>query len=199
MKLLVNTFFLILAASAVSAADFKLGVVDFQQALNGVEEGKAAKAKLKNEYESKMKVVEAKQKDFDAKKAKFDKLQAEIAELQKQAQSGLLKADGQEKGRKLEGEFRKQLEEITELDQTIQKTRMQYQKEMGEKEAKETDVILTKLKAIVADIGRKDGLSMVLEASASGLVYASDPVMLTEKVIQKYNSTHKGGDTKEKK
>jgi len=78
---------------------------------------------------------------------------------------------------------------------------MQYQKEMSEKEGKETESILVKLKEIVSDIGRKDGLTMVLEASASGLVYAADPVMLTEKVIQKYNSLHKGGstDSKEKK
>jgi outer membrane protein len=190
-----------LMSGAIFAAEFRLGVVDFQQCLNGVEEGKAAKAKLKKEYDLKMKEIESKQKEFETKKAKFDKLQGEIQELQKQMQSGLLKPEGQEKGRKLETEFRKQLEEITELDQTIQKTKMQYQKEMADKEGKETEAILTKLKGIVSDIGRKDGLTMVLEASASGLVYAADPVMLTEKVIQKYNSLHTGGssESKEKK
>ncbi len=167
--------------AADSAAPFKLAIVDFQKALNSVEEGKAAKAKLKKEFDDK-------QKDLDARKVRLDKLQGEIEGLQKQMQSGLLKQDQQaqiiDKGRKLEGDFRKQLEEFTDLGK-------KHQQEIGEKEMKATQDILGRLKGLVQDIGRQEAFTLVLEQSASGLVYASTYTDVTEKLIQAYNSKFK--------
>jgi len=189
MKYMVKTAmaaFLGLSLSAAYAADapaqpsLKLAIVDFQKALNSVEEGKAAKAKLKKEFDDK-------QKDLDARKTRLDKLQTEIEGLQKQMQSGLLKPEQTtqivEKGRKLEGDFRKQLEEFTDLGR-------KHQQEIGEKEMKATQEILTRLRAIVQDIGRTDGFNLVMEQN-SGLVYASSYTDVTEKLIQKYNSQYK--------
>lgn len=159
----------------------KLAIVDFQKALNSVEEGKAAKEKLKKEFE-------AKQKELDSRKQKLDKLQTEIEGLQKQMQSGLLKPDQtnqvMEKGRKLETDFRKQLEEFTDLGK-------KHQQEIGEKEMKATQEILGRLKTIVQEIGRTEGFTLVLEQNASGLVYASSYTDVTEKLIQKYNTQYK--------
>jgi len=178
---------MIVGASAAKAADtttnaaLKLALVDFQKALNSVEEGKSAKAKLKKEFDSK-------QKDLDARKDRLDKLQTEIEGLQKQIQSGLVKQEQQagimEKGRKLETDFRKQLEEFTELGK-------KHQQELGEKEMKATQEILGRLRSIVQDMGRTEGYSLVLEQNASGLVYASSYTDLTERLIQKYNSQYK--------
>jgi len=169
------------AADSTAAGGLKLAVVDFQKALNSVEEGKSAKAKLKKEFEDK-------QKDLDARKVKLDKLQTEIEGLQKQMQSGLLKPEQQapimEKGRKLETDFRKQLEEFTDLGK-------KHQQEIGEKEMKATQEILGRLKQIVQDIGRQEAFNLVLEQNASGLVYASSYTDVTEKLIQKYNSQYK--------
>lgn len=162
---------------AKPAAEFRLGVVDFQKALNSVDEGKNAKEKLKKEFEEK-------QKDIEGRKTKLDKLQTEIGELQKQAQSGIVKPEVMEKGRKLEGDFQKQFEEYSKLVQ-------QHQKDISEKEAKATSDILGKLRDLVVEIGRAGGYTMVLEANESGLLYASAPTDLTEQLIQKYNTTHK--------
>lgn len=167
-----------------AAGEFRLGVVDFQKALNSVEEGKTAKERLKKEFEGK-------QKDLETRKTKIDKLQTELADLQKQYQSGLLKPEVMEKGKKLENDFRKQFEEYTTLFQT-------NQKEMAEKEQKATSDILNKLRDQVADIGRAGQYTMIVEANESGLLYASAPTDLTEQVIQKYNSSHKGGSDKKK-
>lgn len=175
-KIIVSLLAMIIAAP-LSAADFKLGVVDFQKSLNGVEEGKAAKERLKKEFEQK-------QKDLDGRKGKLDKLQTEITDLQKQLQSGVLKPEAREKGVKLETEFRKQLEEYTQLVQ-------QHQRDISEKEAKATQEIIGKLKNLVVEIGRADGYNMVMEANESGLVYASQYTDLTEKLIQRYNSQYK--------
>src|SRR5512138_2966308 len=56
---------------AVAHAEQKIGVVDLQRALNEVEEGKAAKALLKKDFDEK-------QKQLDGRKTEFDKLQADF-------------------------------------------------------------------------------------------------------------------------
>lgn len=179
IKYLVLAAFMIpaIAFGQAKTGEFRLGIVDFQKALNGVEEGKKAKERLKKEFDEKA-------KDIEARKGKLDKLQAEITELQKQAQSGIVKPEVMEKGRKLEGDFQKQFEEYTKLVQ-------QHQKDISEKEAKATSDIIGKLRDIVVDLGRSGGYTMVVEANESGLIYASAPTDLTEQAIQKYNSTHK--------
>lgn len=167
--------------SAPAAGGMKLAVVDFQKALNSVEEGKAAKEKLKKEFEEK-------QKQLDSRKKNLDKLQSELEGLQKQMQSGLLKPEQTtqiaEKGRKLEMDFRKQLEEFTDMGK-------KHQQEISEKEMKATQEILSRLKTLVQEIGRTESFTLVLEQNASGLVYASSYTDVTEKLIQKYNQQFK--------
>lgn len=182
MKLFSVFFGFILCLSALSAAEFRLGVVDFQRALNSVEEGKSAKAKLQKEFE-------AKQKDMDARKEKLEKLRAELEDLQNKMRSNLLNEAEQKRGRKVEEDFQKQLREWTELAQ-------KHQKEIAEKETGATQEILRKLRAVMDDLGRSGNFTMVLEKNESGLVYASEVTDLTEKLIQKYNSLYKGGDAK---
>lgn len=179
LKVLVLAALLVpaLAFGQNKPGEFRLGVVDFQKALNSVEEGKSAKEKLKKEFEEK-------QKEIEGRKTKLDKLQGEIQELQKQAQSGIVKPEVMEKGRKLEGDFQKQFEEYTKVVQ-------QHQRDITDKEQKATSDILAKLRDLVVELGRTGGFTMVLEANESGLLYASAPTDLTEQLIQKYNGAHK--------
>lgn len=176
---LLYSFAMVLATTSVMAKEtpMKLGVVDFQRALNGVEEGKKAKAKLKKELEDN-------QKKIDRQKATIEKLQKELQDLQKKAQSGLLKNEEIEKGRAKEAEFQKKLQAYTEL---VQKT----QAEMAKKEGDATRSILNQLRDMVVDISRNEGYSMVLEKNESGLLYAATYTDLTEKLIQTYNKKKK--------
>lgn len=177
-KFLVLALALFSLPALAAGAGFRLGVVDFQAALNGVEEGKTAKAKLKTEFEQK-------QKDLEVRKTSLDKLQKEIEDLQKQAQSGLLKPEVMEKGRKLEMEFRTKFEEYTKIAQT-------HQREISEKESKATQDIISRLRQLVIELGRDGKYTMVVERNESGLVYASEPTDLTEKLIQTFNTRYKG-------
>jgi outer membrane protein len=185
MKKILVTFFvaqLYFAGSAFggiqgASNSFRLGIVDFQKALNTVEEGKKIKAKLKKEFDAKM-------KDVNKREADLNKLQKEIEDLQKKAQSGLLKPEELEKGQKMEMKFRKELEEYAKL-------RKEYGEGMKKKEVEATKGILAKLHAISLDIGRQDGYSMILEKNESGLVYANESTDVSEKLIQLYNKKHK--------
>lgn len=155
----------------------RLAVVDFQQALNGVEEGRVAKDRLKKEYESR-------QKEIEKLKANVEALQDKLEGFQQKAASGLLKPESMEEGRKLEMEFRTKLEAYTNLIQNSQK-------EISQKEMEVTSGILNRLRELVIDIGRQDGFSMVLEKNESGLLYAASYTDLTERLIQEFNKKNK--------
>src|SRR5688572_10195231 len=65
---------LALPTTAVAAqADQKIGYVDVSKALNDVEDGKTAKAKLQSDFTDKQKKLDAMQNDLKAKKDEFDK------------------------------------------------------------------------------------------------------------------------------
>lgn len=160
-----------------ASSEFKMAVVDFQQALNGVEEGRKAKAQLKTEFE-------AKQKDIDKRKKELEELQTKIEQFQQKASSGLLKPEAMEEGRKMEMDFRKKLEAYTNLVQ-------ESQKDISQKEMEATRGILNRLRDLVVELGRKEGFSMVLEKNESGLLYAASYTDLTEKLIQEYNKKFK--------
>ena len=55
------------------AADPKIGYVNLQAAMNDVEEGKAAKAELKKEFDQKQRVLDDKQNELKKLKEDLDK------------------------------------------------------------------------------------------------------------------------------
>lgn len=156
---------------------FRMAVVDVQKALNAVEEGKTAKAKLKKEFEKK-------QKEIEKRKEELEKLQTEIEGYQQKMASGLLSQEAMNKARKKEQDFRKKLEVYTEMVQNSQR-------EFSQKEVNATKGIVARLQEMVVEIGRKEGFSMVLEKNQSGLLYAASYTDLTEKLIQTYNKKFK--------
>lgn len=165
------------AVLAAKEGEFKLAVVDFQQALNGVEEGKTAKDKLKKEFESK-------QKEIESRKAEIEALQKKLEDYQTKAASGLLKPEAMEDGRKMELEFRKKFEDYTKMVQASQQS-------ISTKEQEATRGILQRLRDLVVEMGRSEGYAMVLEKNESGLLYAAGYTDLTEKLIQTYNKKYK--------
>lgn len=158
-------------------ANLKIGIVDLQRALNSVEEGKGARDNFKKELEST-------QKQIDSRKVALEKLRKELEDLQTKAQSGLLKPEAMEQGRKKQADFQKQFEEYT---QWVEKT----QGDLARKEQEATQGILAKLKPVVDDIARKEGFNMIFERNQSGLLYAAAYTDVTEKLIQEYNKTSK--------
>jgi outer membrane protein len=158
------------AGPALARADMKLGYVDLQRALNEVEEGKAAKALLKKDFDEK-------QKQLDVKKAEFDKLQADaekqfvvMSEAAKKEKAGEL----DRRARELQGLF------------------VQLQKDLSDREREATKGIFDRMASIVREIAEADGVTMVFEKGA-GLVYAPQSLDLTNELIRKYNARHPAG------
>jgi Outer membrane protein len=148
------------------AQNLKIGLVDFQRALNEVEEGKRAKAALKAQFDQKQNSLTAKQESLKTLK---DQLETQRAALSADAI------------KKKEAEYRDQFLEL-------QKTLAMYRNEMATKEAELTQTIVKRLRNVVASIGAKDGYNLIFEASQDALLYAPNATDLTPQVISGFNS-----------
>lgn len=155
--------------NAENAAN-KFGYIDFQRALNEVEEGKKAKAMLKSEFDEKQKQLDAVQNELQAMKADLDK------------QRLILSADAL---KTKEEEYRKKFLELQQKLGT-------YEQDIKGKEARLTNDILAVVYKIAKDIGEKEGYTMILEKSQDVVIYSPSDADLTGRVIKEYNGMSKG-------
>ena len=156
------------AVPATARAQQKIAYVDLQRALNEVEEGKAAKAALKREFDQKQKLLDDRKAEFDKLRGEVDKqavVMSEEARKEKQA-------DLERKGMELQGFF------------------VQLQKELSEREREATRGIFDKMHGIVREIADAEGVSVVVAAEA--LVFAQPSLDLTNELVRKYNARFKG-------
>jgi outer membrane protein len=153
-------------AATPAAAQVKLGYVDLQRALNEVDEGKAAKALLKKDFEEK-------QRQLDGRKAEFEKLNADFEKQQ------ALMSDQAKKDKAVDLQRR-----MVDLQQVYQ----QLQGDLAQREQEMTGGIYGKMRIIVKDIAEADGFTMIFEERA--LQYAQPSLDLTNELIRKYNAKH---------
>ena len=152
-------------------ADLKIGYVNLQMAVNEVDEGKAAKAALKKEFDQKQKVLDERQADL--KKFKED--------LDKQA---VVMSDDAKR------------EKQTEFDRKLMETQgmfVQMQKELSEREREMMKGIFDKMEGIIREIADSEGFAFVFEQQNAGLIVAPKQFDLTGELVRKYNARYKAG------
>jgi outer membrane protein len=157
------------ARPAAAQAEGKLAYVDLQRALNEVEEGKAAKAALKREFDQKQKLLDEKKTEFDRMRADLEKQSVVMSDDARKQKQGEL----ERKGMELQGFF------------------VQLQKELSEREREATRGIFDKMHGIVKEIADQEGVAMVVQAEA--LVYGAQALDITNELVRKYNARHKPG------
>ena len=146
-------------------ADDKLAFVDLQRALEETNDGKAAKNKLKADFDQKQKELDAKQEELKKMKEDFDK------------KSALMKEDAKQKA----------AAELQQRFMQLQETFQRLQKDLAAKEQEATRGILARLSQVVQKIAEREHFAMVLERSAS-VVYGQPSLDVTNEVIRMYNS-----------
>ncbi len=152
-------------------AQQKIAYVDLQKALTLTDEGKAAKDRLKRDFEAKQKKLDQAQEELKKKKDAFDK------------QSQLWTED---KRREEQTDLQRKLEEATKMWQDMQR-------ELSEAEQRETNQIFQKMEVIVHDIAESEGITAVFNQSSQGLpilVYAPESMDLTPELVRKYNDRY---------
>ena len=152
-----------LLAAKAARAEHKIGYVDVQRAVQEVEEGKQARARLKGE-------VEERRKQLDSKKAELTKLQGDY-----EKQAAVLSEDAK----------RKKQEELQKKLMEAQQSAQEMQEELTGKEQEAMASISKRMLQIVAEVSEKDGLAFVLDKSA--LLYAPNSADVTNEVIRAYN------------
>ena len=157
------------ATPAAAQADGKIAYVDLQRALNEVDEGKAAKASLKREFDQKQKLLDEKKTEFDRLRADLEKQSMVMSEDARKQRQG----DLERKGMELQGFF------------------VQLQKELSEREREATRGIFDKMHGIVREIAEQEGVAMVVQAEA--LVYGLPALDVTNELVRKYNARYKPG------
>ncbi len=153
-----------LPAAAVRA-DIKIGYVDVQRALNEVEDGRDAKAKLKKEFDDKQRMLDEKQEELRVIKEDIDK------------QSGLLTPEAKQE--KLNDLQKKMLE--------LQQMYMNMQKDLQEREGQVTKGIFERMNRVLNQIAEEENYGLILERNESSILYARGHMDLTNEVIRKYN------------
>jgi outer membrane protein len=179
--------FPVLAALALSAApavpaaqpkgDLKIGYVDLQRALNEVEEGKAAKAQLKKDFEEKQKALDKDQEELKRMKAEFDKQSVVMAEEARREKQG----DLDRKFMEVQGKY------------------VTFQRDLSERERETTRGIFDKMTQIIREIAEAESFGFVFERNDAGLIYAPASLDLTNELVRKYNAKYKGGGEPAKK
>jgi outer membrane protein len=156
-------------AVRLAHADDKLAFVDLQRALEETNEGKAAKARLKSDFDKKQKELDEKQEELKKMKDDFDK------------KSALMKEDAKQK---MQQDMQQRLMQL-------QETYARLQGDLQKKEAEATRGILAKLSNVVQKIAERENFVMVLERSSS-VVYGKPALDITNEVIRTYNSQSGG-------
>jgi len=151
-------------AQAAAAPALKVAVVDLNEAMNSVDEGKAAIATL--------------EKRFTAKKADLEKQQKELQDMQAglERQASVLTEDA----------MRKKSQELQTKYAAFQQNRMQAEQEMAGMRAQLQDDLAEKLKKVCATIATQNGYTLIVEKSV--VWYSAPAYDITTQLIKAYNA-----------
>jgi outer membrane protein len=154
----------LLASPAALADTGKYGVVDMQQVILTVEEGKQARSQLETE-------IKAKETELQKSKEELDKMNSEWKN-----QAALLSEDAR----------MKKQQEFQEKFLALRNAEMEFQANIKRKEQKATQQIAVKVAQVVDSIAKTKKLVAVFETNSAGLLYLESPVDLTQEVITEY-------------
>lgn len=158
-----------LALPGLAIAQPKIGYVDLQRALNEVQEGKAAKARLKSRLDKSQVQLDKEQNTLKAKKEELDKKRLAMDEAT----------------------LRQKAEELDRELVRVSGLYSQLQRELAEEERQATQDIFGRMRQIIGQMAEKDGFDFVFEMNESGLLYAPPAQDLTNELVRRYDATHK--------
>jgi outer membrane protein len=164
------------SASAAPAQSTKLGVnatrvalIDFQVAILQTEEGKAAKAKIEKELDSRKKELLSQQAELRKLEDDFEAKRSVLSESDKSAKTRDLQA-------KL---------------MAFQRSQMALEQEVRQKEMQETQKIFQNLSELVQEYAKKNNFDLVFEKGAGAVLYVARGSDITADIVTLYNQRHK--------
>lgn len=165
------------ASSAAFAEGRKYAVVDMQEVILNVEEGKTARTDLEKE-------IKDKEKELQKQKEELDKMNDEW-----KSKASLLSEEARMNKQK----------EFQEKFLALRNSEMEFQASIKRKEQKATQTIAIKVAGLVEKIAKERNIEAVFESNSAGLLYLQEPVDLTKDVVERYSKEAKKPSGKSKK
>lgn len=165
--LTVSCALVIALSSLSSAADIKIGYVDFQKVQQNSKAGKDA-----------LKTIE---KMFKEKQAQLNQRQGELEKMMQELdkQSAILTPDvKRQKEDKLQKEYK-----------DLQRFKSDSEDDLNKKKAEMAKQMYEEVSAIINKFGKEEGYTLILERSV--VLYAPEAVDITDKIIKAYDDTKK--------
>ncbi|MCX7913832.1 MAG: OmpH family outer membrane protein [Thermodesulfovibrionales bacterium] len=159
------SFAILLSISNAEEVKIKLAIVDLYRVINESEPGKKAKSELESLIRSKQSAIEEKGKNIEALKADIDKQSAVITAEAKKAKE----------------------EELERLIKDYQRLVSDSQSEVRKKESELTNEILKQAREVINKIAKEGGYSLVLEKADGLVLYYTNTLEITDKVIKRVN------------
>ena len=151
--------------ATVPAQAATICIVDFQQAVNETDEGKAAQTRLDTMYESKKNEIEKMRQSLEADLKDY------------QSRSLILSPEARQE----------QEQAIAEKQMRFEQTYMQYQQEMQQTYYTMLQDLDTKMRAISEKLAKDKGYDLVIDRAA--VVYmGGDTVDMTDELVKRYNT-----------
>ncbi len=170
-KFLISVAVVALAAPMFAqTAPARVAVIDVQRVLANSAAGKAASDKLK--------------KMQDDRVARAKALDDEIQKLDSDINSKKLSLSEDKIG-----DMQKQL---SDKKIAAQRFAQDAEREMGEARDRELLALENKIKPVIDQIGKEQGLAAIFNKFESGLVYASEAIDITDTVIKRFNDVTGG-------
>jgi outer membrane protein len=159
---------LALPALPTLAADFKIGIVDLQRALNESSSGRKAKDQFKGEFEKMQNGLKNEKDSLDRLKEDLDK------------KSAVLNDD----------QLKTKMEDFERRRRDLRRKLEDSDAELRKKDQELTGSILKDLAVVIQEIGEREGYTVILENSSSSVLYGSKSIDITESVIKAFDAKH---------
>jgi outer membrane protein len=143
----------------------KIGIVDIEQAISSTEEGKAAR----EEFQRKQREAEAKVQPMVER---YRTLEEEL-----KTKKFVLSDDAL---------YQKQLD-LAEMRNEIQSRMREIEGQLQVDQKRLEGPLVQKLEAIIEELGKSQGFTLIIRRGAPGLLYAREALDVTEMVIERYN------------
>jgi outer membrane protein len=161
------TFFF--CSHALGASALKIGTVDIQKFQKTSRAFQKTSARIQKKYEAMKKKLEEERKALQQLEEDFKK------------QSMMLSLDAHEDKKR----------ELDRKKRYVKYLVEDFSQEMKETDRDNTKKILKELEKIILKVGKDGGYTVIFEKNTIGLIYASDAVDVTDRVVEIYDSLKK--------
>jgi Skp family chaperone for outer membrane proteins len=170
-------------AGQASPSALKVGIVDLDRALKESASGKQALAQLSQVRDKVVKEINDKKRQKDAKEGTLRNLQTELTS-QNMVLSDSAKRDKEESYRRQVRDLRKFIEDSNRFIE-------ESERDLREREAELTSRMLRDLLEIIRAVGREESFTIIFERNDRILLFAAEPIDLTDKIIKRFDTVRR--------